>query len=802
MSNVVASEWVQELVGMGELDSSLCPTQYSYNGRQGSADGWQCFGFANFAHWYIFAQKNTDKVTSTLEASGPMTYETIKNALPGDVLRSNYYGGHSMVFISCDENGFTVLDSNFSIKYACQVKVHTMKYNSSYNVAITGTANYDRTVECGHEYSSEITAPTCTEQGYTTYTCENCGDSYVGDYVEATGEHEYDNGVCIWCGKEIFLEGKKFSILGASISTYTGISNNTDYNSTIGKNAVYYTEGCHGVYANDTWWMQAANDFGLELLVNNSWSGSSLLYERNGTVGAYVDRCVQLHNDHTGEEPDIIAIQMGTNDFQYYKDTLGTADIDYDSIIVSDENGSYTYAEPKTSLEAAAIVLHKISVRYPDSEVYYLNISQRVDGTDELIRSFNAELKQVVEHFGAHIVDIYGSAITMDNFADYIGDNRVHPNKLGMDAYTEAFKRAVVANTVYEVETYTVEFELDGVKADYGDDKIVVSGDSFDANLASDGDALEVSVTMGGKDVTAEVYKDGKISIESVTGNVVINAKSVREPKNYRFEFNGTDLVCASGNNELTKKSGTTADGVFSNTAYALEKSIYLLHDEPWTVEWKSEGTFMNSGGSTGARIFTTTDKNAEYNARYIFKSAKSWLIAMGEKDRKGSHNYGIALENHGIDGSAPHIYRLENRIFEDGSNMIYLFVDGKEIGAMNNYYIGTTNQNKTSDWLSGKDFVFPFMGTDTHGFTNAKIDYIAVWEGKRTYPLGDLNLDGTVDVMDVYTARLVAAKLMTPTEEQLTLGDVDLDGRITAADANLIRKFSVGIIDKFPAEQ
>jgi hypothetical protein len=44
-----------------------------------------------------------------------------------------------------------------------------------------------------HNYSSTITTPTCTDQGYTTYTCE-CGDSYVDDYVEATG-HAWDDGV-------------------------------------------------------------------------------------------------------------------------------------------------------------------------------------------------------------------------------------------------------------------------------------------------------------------------------------------------------------------------------------------------------------------------------------------------------------------------------------------------------------------------------------------------------------------------------------------------------------------------------
>ena len=40
-----------------------------------------------------------------------------------------------------------------------------------------------------HSYTSSVTAPTCTEQGYTTYTCA-CGDSYKDTYVSALG-HDY-----------------------------------------------------------------------------------------------------------------------------------------------------------------------------------------------------------------------------------------------------------------------------------------------------------------------------------------------------------------------------------------------------------------------------------------------------------------------------------------------------------------------------------------------------------------------------------------------------------------------------------
>ena len=43
-----------------------------------------------------------------------------------------------------------------------------------------------------HSYKDVVTAPTCTEKGYTTHTCA-CGNSYVDTYVDALG-HTWDNG--------------------------------------------------------------------------------------------------------------------------------------------------------------------------------------------------------------------------------------------------------------------------------------------------------------------------------------------------------------------------------------------------------------------------------------------------------------------------------------------------------------------------------------------------------------------------------------------------------------------------------
>ncbi|MCD7890010.1 MAG: hypothetical protein LUG23_08905, partial [Oscillospiraceae bacterium] len=59
----------------------------------------------------------------------------------------------------------------------------------------TEVALEDTIVEAiGHNYEAVITESTCTEDGYTTYTCSNCGDSYVADETEATG-HSYESVV-------------------------------------------------------------------------------------------------------------------------------------------------------------------------------------------------------------------------------------------------------------------------------------------------------------------------------------------------------------------------------------------------------------------------------------------------------------------------------------------------------------------------------------------------------------------------------------------------------------------------------
>jgi len=70
-----------------------------------------------------------------------------------------------------------------------------------------------------HIYTAAVTPPTCSEQGYTTYTCP-CGDSYTSDHLDATGDHRYEAGICAHCGEadpaiDLFVFAGQSNMMGA-----------------------------------------------------------------------------------------------------------------------------------------------------------------------------------------------------------------------------------------------------------------------------------------------------------------------------------------------------------------------------------------------------------------------------------------------------------------------------------------------------------------------------------------------------------------------------------------------------------
>ena len=89
-------------------------------------------------------------------------------------------------------DGTTTIQPNDTLKVAVAPKdsLATGIYRATLTVtaanAQIATTDLQFTVN-EHDYVAVVTPPNCTEKGYTTYTCRNCGHSYKGNEVDATG---------------------------------------------------------------------------------------------------------------------------------------------------------------------------------------------------------------------------------------------------------------------------------------------------------------------------------------------------------------------------------------------------------------------------------------------------------------------------------------------------------------------------------------------------------------------------------------------------------------------------------------
>ena len=195
---------------------------------------------------------------------------------------------------------------------------------------------------------------------------------------------------------------------------------------------------------------------------------------------------------------------------------------------------------------------------------------------------------------------------------------------------------------------------------------------------------------------------------------------------NYRWEVIDDVLTPVTTDSNaygyVTMRGGQISGGTMTAGQYVLSEPIILKHDLRWIVEWKS------SGGCNHNMLMATESSSNVADHPYLFRSANNDLIALGYLNGGKNYNYGVRLADYGIDGTAEHVYRLTNELNADGSNMAYLSVDGKVLGPMNNYYLGLTSQNTTSDWVSGKDFKFSYFGTYEYAISKCKLDYIQVW--------------------------------------------------------------------------
>ena len=147
-ANVFTATWFKNIFGTVSVDQ--IPKQAYPYGETGTAAGWTCHGFANFAQWYLFSTSNNDKVTNYRVVDNVMLTRAnlLKYAKPGDIIRYTYDiasdSGHSVIFVSANDSNFTVIDCNFRWNGDAKscVRTHTISYDSTIPMAISRADNY------------------------------------------------------------------------------------------------------------------------------------------------------------------------------------------------------------------------------------------------------------------------------------------------------------------------------------------------------------------------------------------------------------------------------------------------------------------------------------------------------------------------------------------------------------------------------------------------------------------------------------------------------------------------------------
>lgn len=237
-----------------------------------------------------------------------------------------------------------------------------------------------------------------------------------------------------------YIEGKYISILGASTSTFSGFSNNSEYNSTLGGNAAYYPKA---EYLNDvksTWWMRVIDDLGLNLCVNNSYSGSCVSTFVDGAEKAgCMLRATELHNDKLCIEPDIIILIIGGNDALRGYETgeyRGIEDI-YDEKSKT-YIGNCNYFGP-----AYATMVHKVKSRYPKADIYVCSMLHwETKKHDRGLLEYNNVIQKIAEELQLTYVDFYNqTAICPESAQIYLHTDGIHPNKYGFEQMSDCIVR-------------------------------------------------------------------------------------------------------------------------------------------------------------------------------------------------------------------------------------------------------------------------------------------------------------------------------------------------------------------------
>lgn len=231
----------------------------------------------------------------------------------------------------------------------------------------------------------------------------------------------------------------------------------------------------------------------------------------------------------------------------------------------------------------------------------------------------------------------------------------------------------------------------------------------FDPNINTDSISIALLALL-----TSTMFVDYDWEATAVFELEIPNPCTHKVP-NYHWTYDAQQQTMVNdGEGDFVSNEAQQISGE-QGTYYRLEREVVLRHTDPWVMEYsvKNPNSFAFSSGETDESSSTSF---LNYSRLYLF-------FASTAADGSGTDYYGTSLVGvFRYNAADTYTIRLENRIDEDGSNMVWATIRNATLETtvlepvpMDNHYVIENGfwirKSGGSDGLSGMDITIRYIG-------------------------------------------------------------------------------------------
>ena len=680
---------------------------------------------------------------------------------------------------SINSNSFYSVTAN--AYYMADTEGWTEDVTQNYGGTLTWAAHSE---SGGHYYALAVTDPTCAEGGHTVYTCNICGYSYTGDYLDANG-HSYSTEwsvdsdshwhTCSVCGETTEDEAHSFDNgFCAECDTCETAPLNSDGNYEISNEGQLY-------------WFAA--------LVNGGKASASAVLTDDIVLntGLLTDDGSLSDGEFRSWTPIGSSTVPYTGSFDGQGHTISGLYVHGSSYI-----GLFGATDTGCTLTGITLEdVYVVGTTYVGALGGYIGSTTLTD----------CSVSGTVIGSGVYVGGItgfldYGTTQNCHNACSVTGSANYVGGIAGVIRITD-ISGCGNSGTIFGKNSY-----VGGIAGEYRNGTIKNCWNTGDVSC----NQSDVGGILGATSLAtvSRCYNTGYIrgiySNHYYSGGVVGRNKSTSTITN--CWNSGTvsgygDIGGITGYNEVNCKikycystgkiSGSLYKGGiigFTNGTYSPISSYYLTG----TASYGVADDFSNTGAAP-----MTEEQFASGEVAYLLQKSQSTQIWGQNLDN------GQEVQTAPVISSAT-VYYVQTGGCTEGTAQ-YAYSNFEETTVTHSYESVVTEATCTEEGCTthtctvcGDSYTDSYTDPLGHAYENGFCAECG--EQDPTILLGDLNGDGEIDLLDANLIVSYYNGTVDLTEEQLLAADLNGDGEIDLLDANLIVSWYNGTIDSFPVEQ